>query len=72
MNVLSTPKRYMDIAFHCFDVSADGLVEAKVRTMFILPKWYNKMFKITFLFLQKKVNQQSQFLGFQEINRIVS
>ena len=30
LNLLSTPRRYMDIAFHCFDVSADGNVEAKV------------------------------------------
>jgi len=29
VNILSTPRRYMDIAFHFFDVSADGLVEAK-------------------------------------------
>jgi len=29
LNLLSTPRRYMDIAFHCFDVSADGNVEAK-------------------------------------------
>jgi len=29
LNLLSTPRRYMDIGFHCFDVSADGNVEAK-------------------------------------------
>jgi len=29
VNILSTPRRYMDIAFHFFDVSADGQVEAK-------------------------------------------
>ena len=29
LNVLSTPRRYMDIAFHAFDVSADGNCEAK-------------------------------------------
>merc|ERR1712136_629674 len=29
LNILSTPRRYVDIAFHFFDVSADGLVEAK-------------------------------------------
>ena len=31
LNILSTPRRYMDIAFHAFDVSADGNCEAKVR-----------------------------------------
>ena len=30
LNILSTPKRYLDIAFHAFDVSADGSCEAKV------------------------------------------
>merc|ERR1712018_377437 len=29
LTLLSTPRRYMDIAFHCFDVSADGNVDAK-------------------------------------------
>jgi len=29
VNILCTPYRYMDIAFHFFDVSADGLVDAK-------------------------------------------
>ncbi len=31
LNILSTPRRYMDIAFHAFDVSADGNCEAKVN-----------------------------------------
>ena len=30
LNLLSTPRRYLDIAFHCFDVSADGNIEAQV------------------------------------------
>jgi len=29
LNIVSTPRRYMDIAFHAFDVSADGKIEAK-------------------------------------------
>ncbi len=29
LNILSTPRRYLDIAFHAFDVSADGNCEAK-------------------------------------------
>jgi len=29
VNILSTPRRYMDIAFHLFDVDADGLVDVK-------------------------------------------
>ena len=33
LNILSTPRRYMDIAFHAFDVSADGNCEAKVRSL---------------------------------------
>jgi Ca2+-binding EF-hand superfamily protein len=28
-HILATPRRYMDIAFHAFDVSADGDIEAK-------------------------------------------
>ena len=31
LNILSTPRRYLDIAFHAFDVSADGNCEAKVK-----------------------------------------
>ena len=34
LNLLSTPRRYMDIGFHCFDVSADGNVDAKVRFIY--------------------------------------
>ena len=34
LNLLSTPRRYVDIGFHCFDVSADGNVEAKVNAVF--------------------------------------
>jgi len=29
LNLLATPRRYLDIGFHCFDVSADGNIEAK-------------------------------------------
>jgi len=29
VNILSTPRRYMDIAFHLFDVNADGIVNDK-------------------------------------------
>ncbi len=42
LNILSTPRRYMDIAFHAFDVSADGNCEAKVRE-FLRPV-YNVQF----------------------------
>ena len=34
LNLLSTPRRYLDIGFHCFDVSADGNIEAKVNHSF--------------------------------------
>ena len=30
--LMSTPRRYVDMVFHAFDVSADGNVEAKVST----------------------------------------
>ena len=34
-NILTTPRRYIDIAFHIFDVSADGEIEAKVKKQFL-------------------------------------
>ena len=34
LNLLATPRRYLDIGFHCFDVSADGNIEAKVKILF--------------------------------------
>ncbi len=30
LNILSTPWRHMDVAFHSFDISADGKIEARV------------------------------------------
>ncbi len=30
MNILATPRRYLDVAFLAFDISGDGNVEAKV------------------------------------------
>ena len=43
LNLLSTPRRYLDIGFHCFDVSADGNIEAKVRPSFhkLLAKFHD-------------------------------
>ena len=32
--LMSTPRRYVDMIFHAFDVSADGNIEAKVCVIF--------------------------------------
>ena len=37
---MSTPRRYVDMVFHAFDVSADGNVEAK-EFVYILAKIAN-------------------------------
>jgi hypothetical protein len=29
LNILATPRRYMDIAFHCFNIRADGNIDPK-------------------------------------------
>ena len=58
---MSTPRRYVDMVFHAFDVSADGNVEAK-EFVYILAKIANvrtdpEVWKQSFSFsLKTKIN----------------